>query len=320
MKHIFCLSVACLLCILLTACQPSEDYVWRADGFSTQVLQGKTLLLVNDVVITRLLDNGKDEYVCLSDSKRVLEKTNRALMAYMAAQGHPIPEVGPCGIGGFLDPANPYEVASYPFCPTRAGRPPLLLDTKWQKWLDNGASELEADLLRPIYRDYPPNPKTPEHLSRDEKFRRAVREVGNQYKCDLLLLVASRGRIVYRQEQMRKGLPQMIGTAVLSLGTFSGAVMPADYILTYAVLMDAKTGDLLWANVYPFGGQESDKVFELYGGARLTFDEQGKADEKLVGPIADPELRAWISQKCNMPWMDWSRNVLFPLSEGKKEK
>ncbi len=301
----------------VAGCGASLSKVYESPRLADADLLNKPILIVPDVCVTRFLPDGKKEYVCLSDSRRACEKAATALRAFLCASGFPAPTEGPLGVGGFLAADAALDCAPYPSTLAAASKPPLWLDGAWANWRKDSAPSMERCLMQGTCREGASRPKGPTKATEGEEFRAAVRALGARYGCEYVLLVGARGRVVAKVQQIREALPGAIVTATLTLGTFSAAVMSANYLLTHAVLLDAKTGESIWENSYAFGGQQSDQVFLLYGNHFLCRKEEaGRANEAL----RDPGLQAWARMPWHAPWQGWAAQVLSPLVKAKQRK
>lgn len=312
--------VAASLCaVCIAGCGPNDWNVYKSPDFAPDTLRDKKVLLVSDACVRRFTKDVKP-YVCLSDSRRAAEKLSRGLAAYMTSQGITEPVIGPVSAGGAVDTEKKWQVSRYPLGKTAVKPPPYWTSDQWRKLSGGDGHEAVRCLIAPICAKFRSDPKSVSELDAKTEFREIVQKLGKSGECDYVLLTTSQSWISGYEIRLKTALPQGIITAIATLGTVSAAVFPVTYISTHVVLVDARTGELVWANSYTNGGNDNRLALQLYDGEGwdLRYDDEGRFDSDLVAGIPDPKVQSWCRKPWNGPWLEWSKYLLYHLPDRQK--
>ncbi len=287
---------AVLICTAGCVTSPSSRYVFEQRQPGTDARGGK-ILVVTDICVKRNFtkDHGKGEYVSVFDSRRASRKAREAFTAFLLSERFPEPQSISMAIGGHSNDQVEYNICEYPLGSGTIAKPPFWINPAWQRQFPANAATHACDLLRPISTVFHDHPNEAHALAKRKSFQAAIQALKDTYHCDAVLLVVGEGKLISVREQMKEVLPQAIISAVVTLGTVSFAVYHVNYITLHAALVDADSGEIVWANRVHLGPEYDALVRLLYEPQGLTYEDvEPKGVLAEIGErISDPRWRAW---------------------------
>jgi len=319
MKAVLPTTALVLISAALSGCRSD---VFRHPDFHPQLLRGKRVALVADARVHRR-DGGDRWYACVSDSRRAARRLATALSAYLASHGLPAANVELLSVGHAVGGGygSPGGVSRWPGEVPRTGRRAVWMNEPWQQWPPAEAEAAQAHLIDAVRMDFAFHRHAAAQLAGNAAFQQAIGKLREQYGCDYVLVAASWGQVA-RPDQVYEDYTVEMGYCRDRFYAGSRATfrpLPTG-LRTEVALVDARTGQLLWANLRDDNDEDGTYLpRRLFGGEgrHLRYEDvdprPGRVVRRVLAGLDDPALEVWCRRPWNGPWLRWADRLLKPM-------
>jgi hypothetical protein len=224
-----------------------KDYVHAGPDFETRVQSYEKLAIVADVSLMQDVFVG-DNYWAVSNSKLAEQYILDGAKSYMANKGYDVIFTGAPFVGGYRDQTLTLRYATEVDGPVQEMHAPLFIAQPAVAGEAQFASATAA--LAKVQQAIANNSakKSEPCCSGPEEKRGLAALTHAAPEADAVLFIFGDGLVVPRSKAFAQAVATAAVTLVLTLGMFVYARWDISSMDTWAALLDAKTGELLWSN------------------------------------------------------------------------
>lgn len=234
-----------LVFFVILGCTPSKHFVKTHPESNLKFNRISEISVIADVCLFR--DNiGDNDFWLIPESLLVANHMLNAAKNHLEKKGYNIKNLHAPFVGSYLNTEKPCRVKESKESDPSERMPPFYesdLVTQNQKF---------KKALLTIFPKISATAKETSVMTNlcctGVETREAMDIIAKNVGGDATLFLIGKGKIVSMGKQLAQGLTTGLATAVLTLGMGYFASWEADVLITYAVLVDNDSGEILWSN------------------------------------------------------------------------
>lgn len=259
-------------------------HVRIADGFDTKMGAIKRVAIVSDVALIREVVTGKT-YFSNQDSRDAERLMLGEAQKDLVQRGYEVSFTEAPFVGGFKDPSQSLRLADEAGGEIREAHPPFSFDEK--SGLDESGQKAMTRTLYSVSKALSNQSELGLKVCcSSEAAKQDLQEITKKAPTDAVLIIFGAGVLVPPGKSVAQGIATGVLTTVLTLGMVTYAQWSVSALNSYAVLIDSKSGEILWTNRQRFKGRSTDADFyaDRQWSSQVLFQLPSKIDRQIASP------------------------------------
>jgi hypothetical protein len=274
------------LVFLVSACAPNKQFVQTAPNNDTKMSNLKSIAIVADVCLMRDVMTG-DKYWSIKDSRLAAQHMVERTKKYLTDMGYDVPFAEAASVGGFMNAAGSIKFAVEEGGQIGEMLPPLFVSEGLTNDPVYGQSltKMFASTMNAVgQKDKPPS----DVCCSSADIKDALSIVSRKTGGNAILFLVGNGVIVSTGRSIAEGIATGVITTVLTLGMFTYTQWSVSWLDTYAALVDADSGAILWSkSIRLSGGGFTEKDYYPRWSSNIMYDIMPISSNRYVGCFED---------------------------------